>query len=310
MKKAMIVFLFIFLIFGIYAQNIYIGGSYSDEINLSGKGRKACYWKNGVQYEIDGVSIDAITVYKTSVYIAGVYRENICRYWIDGKPYELPDCLRVYKIHVDNFDVYVVGDNERNKTCYWKNGVQQNGPSDGIFYPKCFTVINGIVYIAGSFDKGIDFYTCYWVDNIRYELSNSKNFSPCGIEVVGNQIYIGANNFQSQACYWIDNKQHIFSNTDGLPIDVFKVYNSNIYMVSNKYYFINGIRREYNIEGYIYNIVSKQAYFVNRGNVYIAGWYFYQNQNKVRAGYWIDGVHHILDGKGRYFNIETIFVYE
>jgi len=321
MKKitfAIIPYMLVQAVFGLYAQTVYIGGSIKDN-NWSARGGEACYWVNGEQYGINGVSVDALTVYDGRVYTAGKYKEDTCRYWIDGTPYELHGCKRVMNIHVDNGNVYVIGEDENGETGYWVNGVRHSGPSNGKI--RQIAVVNGVVYAAGYYTTGNwpndTYYACYWINGVRQQLTNSVNFAATtGIEVVNNRVYVGAielvsrNNFR--ACYWINGVQHIIPNPEDLPIDAFEVSSGNVYMMGTRNYYVNGVSHSYDMEGYYPNS-SVFRYTVAGGKVYVAGGRFEPRIKRNTSGYWAEGDFNALYGNGNgtyYASIETIFVAE
>jgi len=321
MKKIFVtVAIFSLVLFQAVAQTpkVYVGGSYKD----NNWDDRACYWVNGNMYIFGGASVDAIVEYNGKIYIAGVYKKEytsgketkyICYYWIDGIPKELRECKSVDKIMIDNGIVYVFGKNENNDPCFWVNGIYNSVPSDGTI--RNMTVINGVVYFAGYYTVGEwpnnTFYACYWTNGVRHDLANSKDFAATtGIEVINGHIYIGAiDNPNRRACYWINGVQHMITNTEDLLIDAFTVSNEKVYMMGRRHYYINGVRHEFNYEGYFYNNVFNMEYTVVRDKIYIAGAYFNE------PVYWIDGAHYALNQSNDIspnrpvtISIKTIFV--
>jgi hypothetical protein len=323
MKKAVIVFLFAFLCFEVNSQTVYVGGYYNYNWKAD---KKACYWVNGTEEHIDGETVDAITVKDGKVYTAGVYRTylvdikhpldsgllKIYRYWIDGKPYELPDCVNVNAIYVDNNNVYVVGSYEENRgriRTYWLNGVKQKEPPDGAMRDIAFD--NGVLYIAGFYtitekESEIDI-ACYWINGKRYELPNSKNFVAHGIKVVNGRKYIGAIDYQNQkACYWIDNAQYTFSNSGdytNIANKAFTVSNGDVVMMSEKNFWVNGSKQNFKATGFFGYCVAYA-----RGKTYIAGPYLRWDGT---ACYWIDEKrYNIYGSSGDTVGVNTIYVTE
>lgn len=285
---------------------VYVGGSYYD---MSVFKDRACYWVNGELHKIDGESVDAITVYKGGVYAAGSVKEYVTyRYWVDGNPYELPGCKRVDRIFVNNWNVYVVGDNQKSETTYWRNGNPYPAPSDGSIWFRGFTVVDDVVYSGGFYNKGDDPYACYWIDGVRHELPNSKGYTVCGIEVIDGHVYIGAvSSGYSGACYWIDGVQHTIPAPKDRLIDGFCVSNGNVYMMSEKNYWVNGVRHNFS-ETYF----MSPSYAVFRGKIYIAGGGGNPGQMGFTPYYWIDGIRYNLkaDRGITSANITSIFVAE
>jgi len=308
MKKIFVtVAVFSLVLFQAAAQTpkVYVGGSKNN--NYTATGDTACYWVNGNEYEIDGKSVDAITVKDGKVYAAGVYRTypvdvkhpfdsgllKVYRYWIDGKPYELPDCVNVNSIFVDDKNnVYVIGSYEEKVIymirAYWLNGVRQKGPSDGSL--RDVAVVNGTVYIAGFYTvAGKNWgeetnYACYWVNGVRNELPNSKNFIAHGIKVINGRKYVAGVDYQNRtACYWIDGKQYTFPVSGVSPNYAnlaFAVSNGNIIMMDENNYWVNGTRQNYKAENFL-GICFTYA----QGRAYVAGWY---NNMGGKICYWVD----------------------
>ena len=337
MKKSVTVSLLLAVFtLGVGAQinrtDVYIGGSY----DIGFLQTRACYWVNGYMQLIDGISVDAIYVESNSlgstVYTAGVYqRQEIpvntlgdfsyvttYRYWINGIPYELPECRSVDKILVDNGKVYVFGmydDNNTSDWTYWIDGIRQPKPSDG--YVRDITVVNGVVYMAGFhfientvgfWDRDPIRYACYWIDGIRYDLPNSENFYAFGIKVENGRTYVGGN-FSLRACYWIDGVQSIIFNTEYIAYDKdFIVSDGIVYMFgyNPRTYYANGIPQNFKSE-------YAGCYTISQGIMYVGGGYYPSGRSYPTPCYWIDNVPHNLylsPGVSGSINIKDIFVVE
>jgi len=320
MKKQFIIIciiMFIFSSFNVKAQPkdidimmVYIGGSCQNYPGINQQ-RKACYWVNGYMEQLDGVSVQSITTYKGRVYATGVYRQQgekktFC-YWVDGMPYALPNCTSVNKIQVYNNNVYVSGYISTEESGFWINGVRQNMFNDGLIAD--FKVINGTIYAAGAYKTGEIFNACYWIDNKRYELNNAQNYISYGIEIVNNQIYVGAwgtVNNPNRSCYWINGTQKINSVEGRYTVinKEFAVHNGNVIMLGEENYWINGVKQNYKATGFEGNVYK----YVN-GIIYIAGAYIGLGENNVC--YWVDAERHnisTLVGEGKYFILTSIHV--
>jgi hypothetical protein len=324
--KKIIVAIVIFLLASYLTEaqvpKVYLGGYYKEN-NYSAGGNKACYWVDGNMFEIDGESVDVITVYNGKVYVAGIYRTyyvdvnhpldsgilEVYRYWIDGNPYELPGCVNVNSIIVDNNNVYVVGSYEEKRELirtYWLNGVQQKCPSDGSI--RDIFIINGVLYIAGFYtvverQNDTTDYACYWIGGVRYELPNSKNFLAHGIKVVNGHKYIGAVDYQNRlACYWIDDKQYTFSNYEGVVNKEFVVSTGNIVKKKEKNYWVNGVHNNFKASSFF-----GECFTYAHGKVYIVGAF---RRLGGTASYWIDAERFDISSSNITVNIKTIYVPE
>jgi len=318
MKKILFVIcvlFFIFLAYNINAQNrievmsVYIGGSYQALPGFNQQ-RGACYWVNGYMTRLDGVSVQAITTYRGRVYAAGIYSQDgnrrIFCYWVNGMPYPLPGCTSVDKIIVYNNDVYISG-SVGIESGFWINGIRQNMFNDGRIAD--FKIIDGVIYAAGSYMIDDIFYACYWIDDIRIELQNSQNFIAYGIEVVNNQVYIGAwgtvTNLNG-SCYWINGEQKLNSDVERFTLvnKAFVIHNENVIMLGNEHYWVNGERHNYRATGFDGDVFT----YVN-GVIYIAGTFTGLGGNNVC--YWIDAERRnmfSLRDTGNYFILTSIHV--
>jgi uncharacterized lipoprotein NlpE involved in copper resistance len=278
---------------------------------------KACYWINGIRNEIDGKRIDSITVANGIVYVAGEYKtdyskdpSHLCRYWIDGIPYEIPDCGYVYSISVFNGDVYVVGETKfmfGGEVCYWKNGIRNSWPVKS--HSGYLTVVNNDVHLAGqTYDKDIP-NACYWVNGVRKELTNSETFIVIGIKEANGNIYIGGIG-NKKACYWLNGVQFMISSPEkNITYTAFTVSNGNVYFVNDKNkYWINGIRKKLapGIQKYRPGesgiITGERTIFGDK--IYIAG-HKWDSSNQI-AFFWVDGKYNYLNG----YDASSIFILE
>jgi hypothetical protein len=290
---------------------IYIGGSYMD----SGV-EKACYWVDGKRHELNGTSVENITVVGNAVYAAGYYKDGgvdkAC-YWVNGTRRDLPGFYYLYdlrnpfpNISVDRGNVYICGiygsSEDNAKTAYWVNGIRRDPPANGIMYGVY--AANGSVYIVGSYtDNGI-VKPCYWINGSRIELPNIAAGSPDlivgTITVADNRIYItcafavfNAAGIVSDiySSYWIDGvQQKIIFNEFA---EALAVSEGDVYMASGSGIYKNGesLTSDYGASRSAGLAVSSgKVYTCGRDREYINGDYVYT------ACYWVDGEQFFLDG--------------
>ena len=115
--------------------NVYVAGQWFDSTGWNGE---ACYWINGVRYDLQGggdpnTEVTGIAFDNGDVYVSGVMSDgstfgtNAC-YWKNGELFELTDAsvdAMANSIGINNGDVYVTGwkiQNHASIACYWKNG--------------------------------------------------------------------------------------------------------------------------------------------------------------------------------------------
>jgi len=292
MKKIITFLIILFMLFPLFAQTVYIGGSY-----LENGQQKASYITDGVMTKIDGVRIDAITVKNGIVYAAGIYREvnnsRIYQYWIDGIPHELPFCTSVTAIYVDNGNVYVHGsEGNYDGSSYWINGRRNFWPDNS--HGGYMNVVNGTFYFTGlnpATRQNPSGGLSYFVNGARTNLVNSSNFIAFGIEVVNSIIYVGAYNNQTrQLGYWVNGRLNIINNA---PNEIYYLFvsNSDVYILSRgQHYWVNGNRHTYQTPG-----LSAHWFTVSNGKIYSIGHCHRHRQNQIPC-YWVDDEHYELNG--------------
>lgn len=157
-------------------------------IHIVGSGRKggykAYYWNNN-QISIINDSYQGYSVFTVNgdVYATGRggMPSHVPVYWKNGESHRLSDnsgseTVIVNKVFVDGNDVHAVGfkTNSRGKyiAVYWKNNVQQELSTDGLYNAQCndVFVLDGDVYIAGYENKGSGDVGKYWKNGEEFEL--------------------------------------------------------------------------------------------------------------------------------------------
>lgn len=284
------------------AINIYIAGSYMD-----GNTEKACYWKNGVRTDLDGIQASGIYISDGKIYLAGTFLKR--DYW-GGNNHKLP--------------------------CYWIDGVRTAADlSSGNYEVKSMTVINGSVYFSARNTNGTDYFIygngSIQVDTkkkyINYITSSDGallfslnddvasfysaygqsvhlgNSVPHGIFVDNGSIYVAGSSYaytsnyfirEFKPCYWVDGiKKELPGDGSAERIGV---ANGVIHITGSKYvngknepiYWINGLNRE------IPSAASFSEITVFEGSVYITGSFRQGGINM--ACYWVNGERFALPG--------------
>jgi hypothetical protein len=261
---------------------VYIAGTYRDE---TGFGSQACYWVNGVRYELEG----------------------------DG---------RATDIAVSGDDVYVAGYASIGgnwQACYWKNGTRTDLSNGGYSSASDIYVSGNDVYVSGYWDDELGIgapNACYWLNGIRHMLSLPENAHPQNsahtIAVSGSNIYILGEYFASISdinilvgCYWRNGVRTDYQNS-GLSDISFM--GSDPYIVghfsetassnSKACYWYNGARTALSGEGSNPAEYFSSAEFVSISgtDVYILG------RDSAGFCYWINGTRHDLPSGVEYTN--------
>lgn len=293
---------------------VYIGGSY-----MENKQRKACYWVDGVRYDLDGFEVASITAIDGKVYAAGHTIIDGCGYWggyppisclqtcywADGIRHYLPGSIvngifDIGDMSVDQGNVYISGwESHDDKRCYWINGVRQKLPSDGVMWNVY--AANGVVYMVGHYFVDGIIKACFWKNGIRYDLPGPKGFLAFKIRVINNTEYIigyGHRFFKGyrekkrhDACYWI-NGNRLQKDIPSVPLaDSFAVSDGNVYIRGRKKgFFINGVYTHSKLPYAMIDDICTYAFTVSQNKIYEVGSLF------EKACYWIDGVRYELNG--------------
>ena len=146
-----------------------VGESYDSEGNFT-----ACYWKDGVRFELPGGAwATDIFVENGTVYTCGTGESTNASYWIDQTRYDLPGLWgEAEAITVHNGDIYVAGWFDGG-SCYWKNGVKINLTTNRDSQAFGIAVKNnGDVYVGGYFMNNHHYVIpCFWKNGSRTSLS-------------------------------------------------------------------------------------------------------------------------------------------
>lgn len=211
------------------------------------------------------------------------------------------------------YEVYVVGDEgsspwDYGRVMLWKNG-------DGKFFDNR-AVVNAItmkddsIYMAGGFvDQNDIKHACYWIDEVRYPLTDDGDACALAMKFVGNDLYIvGYNN--GKACFWKNGSRTdlLESNSEANSIAFIgsTQYISGYYLNGTKFiacYWEDGVMK--NLNGLLPNRNSYAKGVATSGqDVYIVGYYYDGLFNQ--AVYWKNNTKYDLSGNNTQAN--SIFV--
>jgi len=165
----------------------------------------AKYWKNGTaNYLNDGTAMCRafdILVIGNDVHVIGLETKPdsvIARYWKNGVLVKMPPTTPYgyfMDIGASGEDIYIVGytvsENGQHQPKYWKNGIE--------------TALTGGARTAAIEFSGSDVYILdggwgrYWKNGEPHSLpvEGLDHVAPVGIAVVGNEIFVAANNLRS-----------------------------------------------------------------------------------------------------------------
>jgi len=235
--------------------SVYIlGALYRGTIGERGFYVTACYWKDGVVYNLDRQGVPStsstagtsLVVNNNSVYVAGFYD-------------------------------YYRGDDYVRVACYWKDGVRQNLDLQGVRMDDIGSTANDIVvsgnsvHIAGMYYDGRR-RACYWKDGVRQTLDH-ENFpgridaNAAAITLDGTTVYTaGSNDYRDEsgnryvsAYFWNDavRKSLDPSNKERYHnVTAIKVLNKRVY-VFGYYYDMNNTKNRnlcYWLDGKFYDL--------------------------------------------------------
>jgi len=272
---------------------IYTLGYYLDSYG----NRIPCYWINEERKDLDSTGIpdrfvaDRIRVQDGKVYVTGHYFRKYFDiiekfYWVDGKRTDL-GLGSINSIFEKDGVIYTAGSYKVNEdeegpgnACYWINGERKTLPiplltrfssvkSIYIHDEKIYML--GYYYIRkGGYNNGKD---CYWVNGERTDLTPNSDSDIYSIFVDKNKIYTvgrykGAGLFpKRRACYWVNGKRKKLSDPGNIfessrALDI-KVLNGNIYILGWYKYNENG-------SGYCYWVNGQRTDFVSEKNEYIS----------------------------------------
>jgi hypothetical protein len=240
----------------------------------------------------------------TDVYFVGM-RNGAATIWDNGVPTAInfPSGYsgNINSVAVNGMDVYVVGAQNGQLACYWKNGVfapLSNGASNAY----AISVSNNDVYISGFAPDSIGAHTaCYWKNGaVKFmpEYSNNSTSEANGITVSGSDVYLAGfiNDYHAGAliaCYWKNGVlTKISSNTVSSAAFGAAVMGSDVYVVGYEYgkgatLWKNGVASV--LPGATGNSAAT-AIKVSGQDIYVAGLV------DGKAVYWKDGVENVLKG--------------
>jgi hypothetical protein len=301
---------------------IYIGGYEDVDYKFN-----TIYWKDG---KIIHVPIEAFTqaicLKNNKLFILGNKYSNtmtgrpIATYFVDGKESYLngnvnstwTNAVSMYVDEAEN--IYIAGSygneddfaNGTGKPCFWVNGTLTDLPGNGANCTS-ITVSDGVVYISGSSRRDIsseqygDTQACYWVNNVRYDLSDG-NRSDC-IYVSDGNIYVLGN-----GGYWLNGVFNTLSSGSS-DLNKISVYQNKVYIIGSKNgddglshpcYWIDSVPFILPTQ---YSISMTLDIAINADKVVIVGSdydYYTDNWRMAEGGpcYWINGVKKELPKKG------------
>ncbi len=149
-------------------KDVYIGGY----INNSSGQQIACYWKNGVRFDLGEGEVSDLVVVEGKVYAVGYNFGGNASYWVDNEQFELEGTgnAEAYAIAVHDGDVYTAG--RDNGAAYWKN-TKKNKLSGGDSSGYGIAVKdNGNVFVGGYYMNNHHFVIpAYWKNGARTNLS-------------------------------------------------------------------------------------------------------------------------------------------
>ena len=232
---------------------------------------KACYWIDGVKTQLDrsgAVSAKGIALTGGKVYVAASYTDN-AGYWLDGVFRQL---FRYNKnggiagIAVDDGILYFCG-YEDNRGFYTIYG-ETKGISNYSAPPQGIAVVNGMVYITGSYNiRSHDEWVqrpYFWAEGVLKALpiplqggtgDREIKGEGTGITVVDGRVYVAGwytdASKTKHACYWVDGQRRELSG--GFEAAAIAVSDGNIYAAGayqqgstiKACYWVNGERKEF-----------------------------------------------------------------
>ena len=261
-------------------KHVYICGFYSDTIETV---PIACYWKNGVRFDLDYGWAEDIKVVDGDIYISGRWTDetgwngSYC-YWKNGERIDLEGgtSVEVGSLDVYGNDVYIAGTKLTNANffgtpvaCYWKNGVRidlTTTSMDAVAYG--IGVNNGDIYVTGWRIKNHATIACYWKNGQLNDL-HATNFFGEGRDIAfkGNNVYISGHVDKASTDSW------------------------------NACYWRNGNRVDMNRRSSHGTCIGSEAFgiFLDGSDVYLAGYNSIVNKNDVSVK-WRNGNTHELSG--------------
>jgi hypothetical protein len=159
--------------------DVYLSGKYSVPSSFGPDDYKACYWKNGVIYDISTNNSISTSIFiaDDNVYLGGGYNPvnagssyNLC-YWKNGVKSDINTSGNITDMFVSSDIVYTSGD-DGDKPCFWKGN--KKTVLSGIYRANSIFVKNDEVFTTGYYinekDSRRPHVPCFWINNQRYDL--------------------------------------------------------------------------------------------------------------------------------------------
>jgi hypothetical protein len=227
---------------------------------------RICYWVDGVQFILNPnyngyrqeYEVQDISVINGQVYLVGRYSDSWSSgwksyYWVGDTGYNLnSESTGILGIADEEGVPYFVG-----STWYSAYGQRINLNS----IARSIAVVDGDVFIPGTFSSQDRRRPCYWLNGTRNDLpihnnANNFNYYARSVAIVDRLIYVAGgytstsdSNF-SKGCYWIgrERKELIEDgvNVTGMAVSEGKVYLSGTFLqgsIVRACYWIDGERR-------------------------------------------------------------------
>ena len=173
-------------------------------------------------------------------------------YWKDGVRYELPGGSWATDIYVENGTVYTSGTGAGSDACYWINQTRYDLPGNW-GEAEAITVHNGDIYVAGHFTTGgFNVGSCYWKNGVKTNLTTNRDSQAFGIAVKDNgEVYTGGwfmnNHHYVLPCFWKNSNRTTLSVPSGGDGEV----NDIALMNGNVRYFAGYAMKPDNFAGYV-----------------------------------------------------------
>ena len=209
--------------------DIYVAGW----VETSSESQVACYWKNGVRFDLGPGEVTDIIVEDGKVYCVGYSYGGDATYWIDNEVFKLEGTgdEEAYAITVHDGDVYTAG--RDNGACYWKNTKKtklNGGDSSGY---GIAVKENGNVFVGGYYLNNHHYVIpAVWKNGNRVNLSVPQHgdgeVQDVKISDSGTVFYFGWTmkpdnmlGYVPKAAYWEGSKRKDLPNGGGANQDIY-----------------------------------------------------------------------------------------
>ena len=212
-------------------------------------------YNDGPDDDGDGTCNSYIIPGKTVYIAGASYDSNgnyTACYWKDGVRYELPGGAWATDIFVENGTVYTSGTGEGSDACYWIDQTRYDLPGNW-GEAEAITVHNGDIYVAGHFTTGgFNVGSCYWKNGVKTNLTINRDSQAFGIAVKNNgDVYTGGwfmnNHHYVLPCFWKNSSRTTLSVPSGGDGEV----NDIALMNGNVRYFAGFAMKPDNFAGYV-----------------------------------------------------------